>query len=83
VTARIANFTKIIAPIRDFLTNQRLPIWLLPEPADETTQAFYRDLAIPSFKGKPSLLLHGLGEVPNLTAEKLFSGTVFSGSKFQ
>jgi hypothetical protein len=74
IKAQVNTFIKAIRPkIKEFLTNQRLPVWPSPESADEETQKFYRDLEIPSLNGKPSLQLHGLGTLVNPHAEGLFS----------
>jgi hypothetical protein len=37
----------------------------------EETSSFYRDLAIPSLRGRPNLLLHRLGLDPNSRVDML------------
>jgi hypothetical protein len=75
VKALIAGYTNSLRPkIHDFLTKPKLPAWLPPAAVDEGTQEFYRNLNIPCVKGKPSLLLHGLGHFRNPNAKKLFKG---------
>jgi hypothetical protein len=75
IRGQIGVFTDALRPrIREFLTNQCLKFWPFPGSADEKTQKFYRDLKIPIYNGKPSLLLHDLGALPNPNDETLFQG---------
>jgi hypothetical protein len=73
VKASIEQFIEGLRPkIRHFLTNPRLPNWVPPESVDDETRKFYNGLEIPLVKGKPSLLLHGLGNNPNPNVDNLF-----------
>ena len=53
--------------------------WQPPEGVDEATRDYYNHLQIPLFDGKPSLLLHGLGQEssPSPFTEALFKGRRF------
>ena len=79
VRTLMEEFTSSLRPkIRDFLTKAKPPFtsWLpLAGEVDERTRQFYRELDVPLFKGRPSLLLHNLGLTPNPTADKLFQGS--------
>ena len=75
VIAQIAEFTASLRPrIEHFLTNPRFDTWNPPGSLDEETKRFYRDLNIPRFKHRPSLLLHRLGVDPNPSVGQLFQG---------
>jgi hypothetical protein len=58
--------------IQDFFTNPGLRSWVPPESVDDATRDFYKDLAIPLVAGRPSFLLHGLGNNLNPNADDLF-----------
>jgi len=73
VTVRIDEYLKKLRPvIHAFLTNPTMPNWEPPDSVDNETRNFYKDLAIPSFNDKPSLLLHELGNTPNPNVDALF-----------
>ena len=48
------------------------PVWLPRGNPDIETTQFYRDLAVPLVKNKPSLLLHDIGVNSNPHADDLF-----------
>ena len=76
IRARIIEYTDSLRPkIRDFLTNPRLPTWLPPDSVDDATRQFYSNLGVPLVNGKPSILLHALGVIPNPNANELFQGS--------
>ena len=59
--------------IKTFLTNPRLPVWMPPDTVDAKTRQFYHNLAIPNTNdNRPNLLLHDLGNDPNLNVKILF-----------
>ena len=68
------SFLEILCPkIREFLSHQRLPVWMPPETVDANVRQFYRNLAIPrTNENKPNLLLHNLGKKVNPNVENLF-----------
>jgi hypothetical protein len=58
--------------IKEFLLNPHLPNWVPPESVNDEIREFYNDQAIPLFNGKPSLLLHKLGNTPHPNVSKVF-----------
>jgi hypothetical protein len=78
IEARIADFTNSLRPkIREFLTNPPLRTWVPPETVDDETREFYSGLQIPLVNGKPSVLLHDVGGIPNPNANSLFQGSAY------
>jgi hypothetical protein len=73
----IRDAVEILRPqIEEFLTQDRLVSWMPRGRVSETTKQFYRDLAIPSIRGNPTLLLHRLGERSNPLVDEVFGAPI-------
>jgi hypothetical protein len=82
VHVSINDFTGRLRPViqkflRDYRSQRSFDIWMPPANVDSATRLFYERLGIPLVEKKsgkgPSLLLHDLGEEPNVYADKLFA----------
>ena len=77
--ARISKLVTDLAPrMREsYDLIQRQHIWLPKGEVDDATRYFYEELKIPLRRGKPKLLLHGLGASASTFAATLFDGPEF------
>ncbi|CAG8549758.1 4902_t:CDS:2, partial [Acaulospora colombiana] len=60
--------------IRELITQPRSTTWYPPGIITPEVLQFYKNLDIPSIRGKPNLLLHNLGKVPNKFVDNLLEG---------